>query len=207
MAGRDCGTSARRRRERRLRSAWRHEQLSVAMSLAAATHHSAQPNAAERGLKMGTGASEEEVHETNDALRGLKRPPPGEPSILAEPGPQRSDRSLRHSSGNAPLLVVATLAAAAADGVDAATLAFLTDRALEARRKEGQEEREKEKKEKKEKAKAKKTLRGFSVFSRFQMLRGSAALWSPMKPKLRLHWNVTSPFLRRTSGPSPWVTT
>ena len=42
--------------------------------------------------------------------------------------------------------MVSTLAAAAADGVDAAALAFLTARALEARRKEGQEEREKEKK-------------------------------------------------------------
>ena len=54
--------------------------------------------------------------------------------------------------------MVATLAAAAADGVDAAALAFLTARALEARRKEEQEEREKEK----EKAKAKKTVRRFS---------------------------------------------
>ena len=37
------GTSsaAKRRRERRLRAAWRHEQLSVRMALAAAQHHSA----------------------------------------------------------------------------------------------------------------------------------------------------------------------
>ena len=34
--------SARRRRERRLRAQWRHEQQTVAMALAAATHHSAQ---------------------------------------------------------------------------------------------------------------------------------------------------------------------
>ena len=34
--------SARRRRERRLRSMLRHERMSVAMALAAATHHSAQ---------------------------------------------------------------------------------------------------------------------------------------------------------------------
>ena len=39
------------------------------------------------------------------------------PGILVEPGPQRSDRSLRYSTGKAPLLVVASLAAAAADGV------------------------------------------------------------------------------------------
>ena len=38
----DCaGTSfARRRRERRLRSWWRHERMTVAMELAVATHHS-----------------------------------------------------------------------------------------------------------------------------------------------------------------------
>ena len=34
---------ARRRRERRLRMHWRHERLSVAMALADALHHSAQP--------------------------------------------------------------------------------------------------------------------------------------------------------------------
>ena len=34
MAGRDSG-AARRPRERRLRGAWRHEQLSVAVALAA----------------------------------------------------------------------------------------------------------------------------------------------------------------------------
>ena len=41
----DCGragtsSAAKRRRERRLRAAWRHEQLSVRMALAAAQHHS-----------------------------------------------------------------------------------------------------------------------------------------------------------------------
>ena len=43
--------------ERRLRSA-RHEQLSVGMALTAAAHHSAQQNAALRGQKSGTGASD-----------------------------------------------------------------------------------------------------------------------------------------------------
>ena len=52
-------------------------------------------------------------------------------------------RSLRHSSGSGPLLVVATLAAAEADGVDAASLSFLTARALEDTRKE-EEVRKKE---------------------------------------------------------------
>ena len=39
------GTSARRRRERRLRAQWRHEQQSIAMALAAAQHHSAPKSA------------------------------------------------------------------------------------------------------------------------------------------------------------------
>ena len=42
MAERDVATSARRRRERRLRSFLRHEELSVKMALARALHHSAQ---------------------------------------------------------------------------------------------------------------------------------------------------------------------
>ena len=81
-----------------------------------------------------------EAHETHEVQRGQKEPPPGaRPGILAEPGPLRSDRSLRRSSGTTPLLVVASLAAAAADGVDAATISFLTAQALEDRRKEEKE--------------------------------------------------------------------
>ena len=45
MAARDVGTSARRRRERRLRAQWRHEQQSIVMALAAAQHHSAPKSA------------------------------------------------------------------------------------------------------------------------------------------------------------------
>ena len=45
MTARDVGTSARRRRERRLRAQWRHEQQSIAMALAAAQHHSAPKSA------------------------------------------------------------------------------------------------------------------------------------------------------------------
>ena len=148
------------------------------MALAAATHDSAQQNGAPRSQTTATRAREVEEHETNNALRRQTAPPPGaRPGILA-PGPMRSDRSLRHSSGNASLLVVATLAAAAADGVDAATLAFLTAR----------EEREKEKKEKE---KAKKAPSFFWP--------GLLASSSPMKRK-RLRWFKTSASLRRTSG-------
>ena len=52
-------SAAKRRRERRLRAAWKHEQLSVAMALAAATHHSAPRS---------------ECRVPNDAIRG-RRPP------------------------------------------------------------------------------------------------------------------------------------
>ena len=45
---------------------------------------------------------EVEEHEKNDALRRQTAPPPGaRPGILAEQGPQRSDRSLPRSSGDA----------------------------------------------------------------------------------------------------------
>ena len=79
----------KRRRERRLRSAWRHEQLSVAMAVAAALHHSAQRGAgpasysAPRGQKT---ATEGEVREPNNAPRSQKPPLPGEhPGVLKEP--------------------------------------------------------------------------------------------------------------------------
>ena len=81
--------AAKRRRERRLRSAWRHEQLSVAMAVAAALHHSAQRGAgpasssAPRGQKT---ATEGEVRVPNYAPRSQKPPLPGEhPGVLKEP--------------------------------------------------------------------------------------------------------------------------
>ena len=89
MAGGVTGSAAKRRRERRLRSAWRHEQLSVAMAVAAALHHSAQRGAgpatysAPRGQKT---ATEGEVREPNYAPRSQKPPLPGEhPGVLKEP--------------------------------------------------------------------------------------------------------------------------
>ena len=82
--------AARRRRERSLRSSWRHEQLSVAVALAAATHHSAQQYGAPRSQKTATRATEVEEHEKNEAPRRLEPPPPGErPGLPLEHGPQR----------------------------------------------------------------------------------------------------------------------
>ena len=88
----------------------RHEQQTVRMALAAALHHSAglkekvemQQNGAPRGQKTAARArEEEEEHATHHGPRALNTPPPGErPGILAEPGPQRGDRSRRHFSGD-----------------------------------------------------------------------------------------------------------
>ena len=73
MAGRaeGCGTgSARRRRERRLRSMLRHEQA-VAMAVAEVTHQST------RGQKSATVIREEEFFEMYDGSRAHNLPPPG----------------------------------------------------------------------------------------------------------------------------------
>ena len=57
--------------------------------------------------------------------------------ILAEPGPQRSDRSLRHSSRDGlPTLALHSLAGSAGEAVDGAALSFLTAQALKAKIKE-----------------------------------------------------------------------
>ena len=108
--------AAQRRRQRRLRSWWRHEQQSIAAALATVMHHSSSKvhtaNGAPRSQKLATRAEEEEVeHVPHYALRGQKTPPPRErPAPLSEvAGPQRSDRTVRRSAGEAPLLAVTTL--------------------------------------------------------------------------------------------------
>ena len=143
-----AGGVARRRRERRLRSWWRHEQQTVRMALAAATHHSAQQNAAPRGPKTGARVREGVEHEQHDGLRAQKPPLPGvRPGSLFDPGPQRSDRTVRHSAGEAPLLVVPSLRGA--DGVDGTTVSFLLAENLKLQKKE---EEEKERRRKREEA-------------------------------------------------------
>ena len=130
-----------RRRQRRLRSWLRHERMTVAMTLAEMTHHT---------------AGEEVVHDAHDALRGQKTPPPGvRPGSLSDPGPQRSDRTVRRSSGAVPLLAVPVLAGG--DGVDGTALSFLVRRAVEDRKRE-KEEKEKEKARKKKEAQEKADL-------------------------------------------------
>ena len=150
MDGERGSGAALRRRERRLRAWQRHVRMAVQLALAETLHHSAnkvEPHDALRGQEKRAGREVEE-HESHAGLRAQTAPPPGmRPEQLPEtPGPQRSDRSLRRSSGDGPLLVVASLAAATDDGVDAATLSFLTARALEDMRKD-EEERKKKKEE------------------------------------------------------------
>ena len=126
--------AAKRRRERRLRAMLRHERRSVAMALAEFTHHSS------RGQRTAR-AWEEVENATHDGLRAQKTPPPGErPGCLPDPGPQRSDRTVRHSAGEAPSLLPPSLADAAADVVDHSSSAFLLKASLRQRRKEEEEE-------------------------------------------------------------------
>ena len=152
-----AGGVARRRRERRLRSWWRHEQQTVRMALAAATHHSAQQNAAPRGPKTGARAREGVEHEQHDGLRAQKPPLPGvRPGSLFDPGPQRSDRTVRRSAGDGlPTPGLPVLAGASGEAVDASTLRFLPAAALEDLRKlEEEVRRRKVEKEAKETAMA-----------------------------------------------------
>ena len=139
--GVDTATAAAQRRQRRLRSWLRHERMTVAMTLAEKLHHTS------RGQKLARVG--EEVHDAHDALRGQETPPPGvRPGSLSNPGPQRSDRTVRRSSGEAPLLAVPVLAGG--DGVDGTALSLLVRRAVEDRKRE--EEKKERKKEAQEKA-------------------------------------------------------
>ena len=94
--------AAKRRRDR-LRAWHRHEQLTAAIELATALHHSAQ-----RPKTVVEEPREEVVKVTHDAPRAQKTPPPGvRPGILAEPGPQRSDRTVRRFLGDCSFTVAA----------------------------------------------------------------------------------------------------
>ena len=127
------GTSsaAKRMRDRRLRAAFRHEQLSVRMAVAAALHHSAQRGAGPETYsapRRQTTATEGEVREPYNAARSQKPPLPGtRPAALREPMPQLG---LEHAacpcSSGAPCLAPPALADAAAEAVDQRALVFLT---------------------------------------------------------------------------------
>ena len=135
----DCAgtSSARRRRERRLRSWLRHERMTVAMELAAATHHSSP-----KGGWPDT---------THDALRGQKTASSAgvHPGVLKEPEVHWEAATVGY--------VLSVPVLAGGDGVDGTALSFLVRRAVEDRKKE-KEEKEKEKARKKKEAQEKADL-------------------------------------------------
>ena len=131
MQWRSHWTRRRRRWERRLRAALRHEQQTVAMVLSAALHHSAQVGAdvlyaARRSQKT-------------DRTAGRR------PGVLKEPVPPVVVEHAACPCSGAPLLVVPSLAAAESDGVDGTSLKYLLKLALQMK---GEEEKEKEEKRK-----------------------------------------------------------
>ena len=88
------------------------------------------------------------MHDAHDALRGPKTPPPGvRPGSLAEPAPQRSDRSLRRSSGETPLLGVPSLADPLAEASDGRKMRFLLTKPLALKEEEDEESRKQEEQE------------------------------------------------------------
>ena len=108
------GPPPQRRRERRLRGAWRHEQLSVKVALAAAQHHSAPKRAVPR--------THEALRVQTTATAAGKRPAP-----LAEvSGPQEAAVTVGHvAAAGAPSPATPSLADAGGDAVDAVTAEFL----------------------------------------------------------------------------------
>ena len=89
------------------------------------------------------------MHVAHDAMRGPKTPPPGvRLGSLAESAPQRSDRSLRRSSGDTPLLGVPSLADGSAEASDGRTLRFLLMEALALKKKKEDELKRKVEEEK-----------------------------------------------------------
>ena len=146
----DGDGAAKRRRQRRLRSWLRHEQQTVAAVLATMSHHSfPKVDTAHdglRALRTVTSSREGVEHEKHVGLRAQKPPLPGvRPGSLLDPGPQRSDRTVRHSAGEVPLLVVASLAGG--DKMDATTVAFLLREQLELLKKEKEEKERRRKRE------------------------------------------------------------
>ena len=129
---RDGATSARRRRERRLRSWWRHECQGVRMALTAATHHSAAKVVAS---EMNSGLRTQTTVSAGSRKAALKEPE----LLVGGLGAPRCPGS------GVPSLALAVLGG---DGVDASCLAFLVRRAVEDKKKKEEEEEEEERKKK-----------------------------------------------------------
>ena len=127
MSDRDGGSSAWRRRQRRLRSMLRHERQTVAMELAAALHHS-------RDVGPGVNAG---LRAQTTASSGKR------PGVLTEPEPQGGAVTVGYVAAPVPTLALSVLAGSAGEAVDDLSLRFLLGRSLA----EKEEEEEKRKKE------------------------------------------------------------
>ena len=120
-----AGTSAaKRRRQRRLRSWWRHECQSVRMALNAAAHHSAE--------KVAAG-------EKNSGLRAQTSFSAARPGVLKDPAPQGAV-TVGYVAAPGPLLCTPLLADTAADTVDARTVKYLLHASLKGERGEAEGE-------------------------------------------------------------------
>ena len=124
--------SARRRRERRLRAALRHEQQTVAMVLSAALHHSAQVGAD----VLYAAPRSQKTDRTAGRRPGVPKEP--EPPVVVE-------HAVCPCSG-APLLSIPCLGGGA-DGVDVTTTRFLLGMALLRKEEEEEEVRRREEEE------------------------------------------------------------
>ena len=124
MVDRDVGGagSALRRRERRLRSWWRHEQRSVAAALATVTHHSSQVGTKNDGLRA----------QKTVTSAGGKRPAPLEE--VAGPQDAVDYVAVARPLGSPPLVQ-------GGDGVDGTTLRWvaLKQKQIEEEKKENEE--------------------------------------------------------------------
>ena len=110
-----------RRRQRRLRAQWRHEQQSVAVALAEALHHSAGPK------------TEKVERRERQEERGQKAPPPGtRPGLPREPAPQvRLEAAARALVVDGlPTLALLVLAGSAGEAIDSGALSFLPQKQL-----------------------------------------------------------------------------
>ena len=103
-------SNARRRRERRLRSWWRHEAQSVAAALSAARHHSAGPR--EKVVTRREVRQEGEVHEENDGLRAQTTPLSGvRPAHLPEVAAPQAAVTVGYVAAGDPSLAVVEVGA------------------------------------------------------------------------------------------------
>ena len=119
--------SARRRRERRLRSMLRHERMAVAMAVAESLHHSAQRPEKAR-------AREVEEQDQHEALRRQKAPPPGKPpGVLKDPEPQGRDGQHSGIGHEVVQALGVPVLQMVEQPVDASALAFIKEEEAEAK--------------------------------------------------------------------------